>query len=1023
MIYTVLKEKNILVCLILSVIMSLDMYSQEEGVTGYSMQHFTDENGLPQNSVKSIVPDGNGFIWLATEGGLVRYDGKTFFTFSKKNSDIPSFRMMSILPSVHKDEIMAVTNELEMLSIKKGNVIYPASEVPWGYRTVMGLYYDKLNTNIKLGEPDYNTTPFGTSRLVLVKDPQSFYVCTDTLVEYRERNRRISIPFSVKPSSIFFIVDGILYCHQPGGNFVRFDKDRPVHFKEDLPSNGTEKPLIYWQSISRTTYYYINKTLYRLIRTPESKIVAEKIMEGFALDAHSIKCIYADPKTGHVFLGSDTEGMYFFKKKEFDVLKTETGKRDDSFYAHIFFGNNSILSSQGYVLGPKQKPRLINSIHEVSTDRYGIVLAKHGRKSIWTKGERILYEFDINGNIINQWEFDCLLHVMYESNAGILWIGTRTEGLYRLDLNDPQAQPEFFMNLTSCTYILQNNDDYLWVGGEKGLYRINLQDKSVDSIEGLQGVYVRSLFADNSSELWGTSYDDGMFFIRGGKVYKFPLDRKNYLGTAHCMLKDKKENFWISTNKGIFLVPKQDLLDYVDEKSSQIYYYYYGKESGFSTNEFNGGCQPCGVDWGNGTFSFPSLEGIVYFNPDRIKPTFSRDEIFFHLVELDGEMIPLFDTLHLKNDFHRITFSITVPYLGNANNLLLEASLHEAQSREHFWSRVGEDHTVSFTTLPYGTYEFLIRKPQGFGANNYQYKKVVIIIPPAYWQTWWFMVGLVLLLGTLVYLGVRYRVRYIMQKNADLERIVSERTHDLVETVTALRQSKVTLREKAKLQQNIILAFSHDLKSPLMYLMITAQKMYESLKLSPGKLADSAKMIHHSSFNMYHFTDNYLTYAKLYFLSEKPTTESIGIHQLVEEKIETFKYIAESKNLGIINDVSRDLNIDTNRMLLSIIIHNLLDNATKYSDEGFIKFSSKETDTTVEINITDTGMGINDEVKKQYADLFHIAMSEVYVNDAAGKGLGLQMVKELIAIIGAELWIESEEEKGTSVNIVFKKTG
>jgi len=815
-------------------------------------------------------------------------------------------------------------------------------------------------------------------------------------------------------------LDGILYCHQPGGNFVRFDKDRPVYFKEDLPSNGTEKPLIYWQSISRTTYYYINKTLYRLIRTPEGKIVAEKIMEGFALDAHSIKCIYADPKTGHVFLGSDTEGMYFFKKKEFDVLKTETGKRDDSFYAHTYFGNNSILSSQGYILGPRQKPKLMNSIYEVSTDRYGIVLAKHGRKSIWTKGESILYEFDITGNIINQWEFDCLLHVMYESSAGILWIGTRTEGLYRLDLNDPQAQPELFMNLTSCTYILQNNDDYLWVGGVKGLYKINLKDKSVDSVEGLRGVYVRSLFADNASELWGTSYDDGMFLIREGKVHKLPLDLKHYLGTAHCMLKDKKENFWISTNKGIFLVPKQDLLDYVAGESAQVYYYYYGKESGFSTNEFNGGCQPCGVDWGNGTFSFPSLEGIVYFNPDSLEPAFPRDEIFFHLVELDGEMIPLKDTLRLNNDFHRITFSVTVPYLGNTNNLLLEASLQN-EAGEYFWSRVGEDRTVSFTTLPYGTHEFVVRKPQGFGANNYQYKKIVIIIPPAYWQTWWFIVGCVLLLATLVYWGVKYRIRYIMQRNIELEKIVSERTHDLVETVTALRQSKVTLREKAKLQQNIILAFSHDLKSPLMYLMITAQKMYESLKSTPGKLADSAKVIHHSSFNMYHFTDNYLTYAKLYFLSENPTMENVDIYGLVVEKVETFKHIAESKNLKIKNHVSEHLNVCTNRMLLSIVIHNLLDNATKYTDEGHIEFSSKENEETIEINITDTGMGMNDEVKKQYADLFHITTTEAYVNDAAGKGLGLQMVKEIISIMGAQMWIESEEEKGTSVNIILKK--
>jgi signal transduction histidine kinase len=1020
--FGMLKKINISICLFVLIIMSADTHSQAVEVKGYSLQHFTDENGLPQNSVKSIVPDDNGFIWLATEGGLVRYDGKAFYTFSKKNSDIPSIRMMSILPSIHEHELMVVTNDLEILSIKKGNVTYPVSAVPWGYQTVLDLYYnDRLETHIKLGEPTYNAAPFRLSRLILVKDPQSFYICTDTVVEYLERNRRISIPFLVKPSSVFFILDGILYCHQPGGDFVRFDKGHPVHFKvNDLPTNGNEKPLIYWQSISRTTYYYINKTLYRLIRMADNTIEAEKIMEGFALDAHSIKCIYADSETGHVFLGSDIEGLYFFKKKEFDVLKTETSKRDDSFYAHTYFGNNSVLSSQGYILGPKQKPRLMHSIHEVSTDRYGIVLAKHGRKSIWTKGEKTLYEFDINGNAINHWAFDCLLHVLYEDNSGILWIGTRTEGLYRLDLNDPKAKPELFVNLPSCTYILQNNDDYLWTGSVKGLYKINLKNKSVDFVDGLKGVYVRSLFADNSSELWGTSYDDGMFFIREGKVYKLPLDKNQYLGSAHCILKDKKENFWISTNKGIFLVPKQDLLDYAEGKSSDVYYFYYGKESGFSTNEFNGGCEPCGVDWGNGTFSFPSLEGIVYFNPDDIHPEFPDDEIFFHEIELDGKLIPLSDTLNITNDFQRLTFTVTAPYWGNANNLRLEGSL-QGVAGNSFWTGLGDDHSISFTTLPYGTYRFVLRKPKGFGVDNYIYKTVVIIVPPAYWQTWWFVTGATLLFVFVVYYGFRYRIRYIIRKNMELEEIVSERTHDLVETVSELRQSRALLRQRAQLQQNIILAFSHDLKSPLLYLMITGQKLHENLKSVPGKFADSAQVIYNSTFNMYHFTDNFLNYAKLYFMAEKPTTENVVIHELILEKIKIFKYIAESKNIEIKNNVSPHLAVNTNAMLLSIVLHNLLDNATKYTDEGLIEFSSKENDEAIEINITDTGMGINDEVKRQYADLFHIAMDEVYVNDAAGKGLGLQMVKELITIIGAQMWIESEEEKGTSVNIVFKK--
>ncbi|HTE26477.1 two-component regulator propeller domain-containing protein [Flavitalea sp.] len=92
----------------------------------YSVQHYTDENGLPQNSIKSIAPDKAGFIWLATENGILRFDGHSLRRFDKQNLSLASSRIYSILPVPAGDLLYALTDGQEIICIEKGKVsVYP----------------------------------------------------------------------------------------------------------------------------------------------------------------------------------------------------------------------------------------------------------------------------------------------------------------------------------------------------------------------------------------------------------------------------------------------------------------------------------------------------------------------------------------------------------------------------------------------------------------------------------------------------------------------------------------------------------------------------------------------------------------------------------------------------------------------------------------------------------------------------------------------------------------------------------
>ena len=159
----------------------------------------------------------------------------------------------------------------------------------------------------------------------------------------------------------------------------------------------------------------------------------------------------------------------------------------------------------------------------------------------------------------------------------------------------------------------------LWAGTGKGLYRVQLSPLRVDSVPGFGRRHIRSLFIPRRGEVWITTYDEGIFLFRKGRAMQMPADRLGYLKNAHCITPDDRGFYWITTNKGLFQAARKDLLAYADGEQRQVYYYYYSKYNGLLTNEFNGGCQPCALQLGNGDISLPSLDGLLRFRPSQIR--------------------------------------------------------------------------------------------------------------------------------------------------------------------------------------------------------------------------------------------------------------------------------------------------------------------------------------------------------------------------------------------------------------------
>tara|TARA_B100000749_G_scaffold276607_1_gene264108 strand:- start:1616 stop:3190 length:1575 start_codon:yes stop_codon:yes gene_type:complete len=516
------------------------------------------------------------------------------------------------------------------------------------------------------------------------------------------------------------------------------------------------------------------------------------------------------------------------------------------------------------------------------------------------------------------------------------------------------------------------------------------------------------------NNLWITTYEDGFFLYQDSKVWTFPLDKNRYLATAHCIIEDDNGYFWITTNKGLFQVCKNDLFEYLNNKDKAVYYHYYDKSSGFSNNEFNGGGCPCGVQMTNKDIFLPSLDGLVVFNSSTVRPILPNSGVYIDEVIVDGVQQFTTGTLTLK-DPERITFQITSPFYGNPYNNQIEIQMDDG-----IWEPIGTSRTQSYTNLPSGEHFIRARKPAGFNLG-YHYASLNIYVIPTFWQSNLFKALLILLLGFLTYMTILLRTRYITKKNIQLKKKINENTLQLQQTVHILREAKVKLKNQVSQQKKLVTAITHDVKSPLRFMALTSKFSFENFEnRTSEELRESTKAMFTSSYQLYQFIENVLDYSSISLDNEKLNKTNFILSNLIQTKIIFFENISNSRKLEVMNRIPESVQLSLNQQLFSIIIHNLLDNSIKNTFGGKIIFWHEKDGDRFILNIEDTGLGMSTET----LNLLDV-QKESIANGTNGchhkrKGFGLTIVMELLTMLDGDIQFESKLRKGTKVSISFK---
>lgn len=997
--------KTRLLPILLSLLIPVVGLAHDPDADDYTVKHFTDENGLPQNSVKFIAPDGEGFLWLATENGLVKFDGAGFTSFNNS-------RIRYIYPASGRKGLFARTEDGQEIRIRGGQTDTMPDAMPRSARYERLVNNDLSGTYPVTGLPNLFAEIIEVDNYVLPTAAHAYFNISRDSVTYLE-NEQLQYGFSWRNCNPwnFFTMGGTLYNLLDDGRFLLFRRDIPqeVRLTGDIPDQPLMGRQLYWNYVAEQLFIYQDDKCYYITAGPEGTLHAKLVLKGADCEKNDIISVYYDPQQERVFLGSRSKGLYIFTKKQFHPL-VSPGDADNVFYAQAPFGNDGIVTAQGIAFDRQGNARRLPLMQNIrKANRYSLLRDNDG--NYWYKHGNTLYKYNSDiTKILWQRSFGGdLVTQLYLGAENRLWIGTERGGLYHLDANAASPVPLLFSNkVKDATYMMHETPNLLWVNTVNGLYRLQLSPVRIDTLPEFKDRYLRSLFIPMRGEVWITTYDKGIFLYRKGKLVSMPEDRLGYLKTAHCIATDDRGFYWITTNKGLFQVARKDLLAYADEKQRYVYYFYYGRHQGLLTNEFNGGCQPCALKLANGDLSLPSLDGLLRFTPDSIHPELPGGPLFISRAELDAKPVPAGDTINLPNNFVRLALQVSTPYFGDPYNLQLVYSMEGGENKA--WLPVEPNGVIAFSRLHSGTYKLRIRKINGFGVNNYTEKVVTLTVQAAWFETLPFRLLVVCCAALLVFVYTRIRMAHMHRKNRLLRQHVSERTRELEETLGSLQVSERQLRKQGIMQQRLITAITHDIKTPMKYLMLLSQTGH-----SPEK--KSAAM-NDALYRMYNMVENLIQYMKMETIRNHASRESVDLHELLEEKAGIFRPIAETRSVQIHNQAGKGIRLPVNRQLLAIVVNNLLDNAVKYTVSGSVCLAaSYEEGGAVSIRVTDTGIGMQPEIREWINGNRTVTTDDK--QPFMQTGIGLVIVIELLEQINGKLFVHSNEELGTSMEVLL----
>jgi signal transduction histidine kinase len=979
------------------------------------------ENGLLQNRVHAIVRDSWGALLIGTEGGLVRYDGHHFRQLGIPAPEgVRPSRVLDILPT--GDSMFVVRDagcrqfviKDDMLS----GITMDAPARPYLSRFAGSM----LSSSIAIRAMDPDSMLPGKEewpaivRPVILGDDRWCLRSDSMLLVYREDELVDRFPLPVGRSSHLFTIDGQLYTMLRSGQVVLIDVDGRSHSRIDL--KGLDGPLksnpdagvkLYWDPQQGVVTLLVERTLYMLESVSGIGLRAVPLDLDLPRDAKVGPLVWLNG-TNALAIGTDTKGLFIYRRNSMTSLLCATTAEgvNNAYNAQAPFGRSGVLTSNRVEAKVFTADGCDPSTMPLRRFNDTAILLDKDQRYWYGRGDT-LFKYDV---VLEEEQIVRLgmRPLCFLEEADRLWIGTGS-GVFQvangeLKLVHPISEGDLSLRPLS---LCRTPEGELWMATCSGVFRVSAGG-GWKAVAGLEGVCARELAVIEGVVFVGT-YGSGAFMVNAGKVERLPMDDMEFLSHVHAFMLDGAGYLWMSSNQGLFRLRFKDLIAWVQMKDQRVYYAYYGKQAGIVNAEFNGGCSPAYVRTGDGWVSFPTMDGLVWFKPEEVPDAYPSSGFMLEGVRVDGEDWDPVQPLHWSHQ--EVVVNISLAYWGSPENVRLEYSLDNGANVKWLQLPPGQ-RELRLGTIAAGTRTLRVRKVGAELRGDPQQIELVFDVPAPYYKRPWFLLGSFVLVVFLFVGVIRLNAVRLRRRNMQLERMVSERTVELVKTNEVLRRS-------LEMKEMLVSIISHDIVTPLRFLARVSEGSVRRLG-SPadpvlvGTLSDVAR----SSNKLFANAQDLLQWIKRQDGRIELRVRNCLVNQLVDEVLDRERERAMDRQVTLINLVPAEHVIHTDRNVLSIILHNAIANAVSHTHQGSITVSAEFVEGNYRLAVVDTGEGIPAAVMEHAKRVQNRgalgAMNADGERDV--QGLGLLIIADLLELLGGRFTIDSQLGKGTRVTFL-----
>ena len=619
---------------------------------------------------------------------------------------------------------------------------------------------------------------------------------------------------------------------------------------------------------------------------------------------------------------------------------------------------------------------------------------------------------------------------MFTDSKGILWVGTYGGGLNKYN-RQSQTFTHFMHDADNANslsndiiyVIVEDSKGVFWLGTNDGLNRFDSQTEQFTAFKyqpsdskSLSNNAVNAIHEDADGHLWiGT--DGGLNkFDRHQQTFTHYRKKDGLANdTIYGILADSQHQLWISTNKGL---SKFDPL--------KEHFKNYTANDGLQSNEFN---QNAYFKASNGELFFGGINGFNRFFAEDIKDNQQLPTVVltdFLLANQSVAVKPKQKTgqkTEQKAEQAELTEIYTLPKAINAlqhltlsyeqNLISFEfAALHftNPMKNQYAYRLEGQDKDwvftgakkrwATYTNIAPGNYTLLIKASNKDGYWNKQGKSLSITILPPPWKTWWAYLMYAVALSALLLLTVLMLTE--RRKRANERKVIRQ------------------LQQVDKIKDEFLANTSHELRTPLNGIIGLAESLIDGIAGQlPPRANQQLAMVVSSGRRLSNLVNDILDFSKLDNHTLSLNTRPVDLHSLVDVVLALSHHLTDNKNLTLVNQISPELvSAEADEERLQQVLYNLVGNAIKFSEQGHVIVSAELDGERIKMSVSDNGIGI---AQDKFDDIFK-SFEQVQGSASrryGGTGLGLAVSKELIALHGSQIEVQSTLNKGSTFSFTL----